>query len=174
MRREAGGSAVEVREVRPGEEEAAGRATVAGWRPLAEPGDAGWERYLAEIGDVASRARVATVLVAVGDGRVLGSATVDFTGALEDVASIRPGAVILRMLGVHPAAQGRGVGRALVTACLDAARRSGRTVALLHTSPRMVTARHLYESMGFERDPERDHHGEDGFTLLAYRMPLRT
>lgn len=164
--------ALDIREVRPEEHAAAGRAAAAGWAAVTDPGNEGRRAYLDEIADVASRAERTLVLVAVEDGRVVGSATVDLTGAMQDAAGTPPDAATLRMLGVEPAAQGRGVGRALILACLEQVRRHGKHLALLHTSSDLAAAIHLYEDLGFERDPARDHTFEDGFTLIAYRKAM--
>jgi ribosomal protein S18 acetylase RimI-like enzyme len=78
----------------------------------------------------------------------------------------------LRMLGVHPDARGRGIGRALVEAAVRRALLAGKNLMVLRTTERMRTAQGLYASMGFERDPGRDMVFEDGFRLIAYRLYL--
>ena len=56
----------------------------------------------------------------------------------------------VRMVTVHPLYNGRGIGRELMTRCIDQARNAGETVIALHTSEVMNAARHIYESLGFE------------------------
>lgn len=56
----------------------------------------------------------------------------------------------VRMLAVAPAMRGRGVGKALVAECLGRARAEGAETFGLHTSELMITARGMYERLGFE------------------------
>ena len=58
----------------------------------------------------------------------------------------------LRLLGVAPAARGRGLSRLLTEWCIARARDQGATRIGLHTSEVMTTARGLYECMGFVVD----------------------
>jgi GNAT superfamily N-acetyltransferase len=78
----------------------------------------------------------------------------------------------IRMLAVLPAAQGRGVGRALVDACIDRTRQLGHTALMLHTTPWMHAAHRVYKNAGFQRWPERDWTPVPEVPLLAYRLPL--
>jgi ribosomal protein S18 acetylase RimI-like enzyme len=166
---------MEIREARPDEYEEAGRVTALAYREFAPEDDPDWEEYLGVIADVAARASVTTVLVAVEDGRILGSATVELDDKVPESDPERvldPEEGHLRMLGVDPAARGRGVGRALVDASIEVARSRGKKVFRLTTTRMMTVARGLYERMGFEATPERDRHFESGFVLYAYELPL--
>jgi ribosomal protein S18 acetylase RimI-like enzyme len=58
---------------------------------------------------------------------------------------LREGEASIRMLAVDPAAQGRGVGSALVAACLDRARADGRRAVFLHSLPVMTGAQRIYD-----------------------------
>jgi ribosomal protein S18 acetylase RimI-like enzyme len=157
---------VELRRARPEEYEEAGRVTALAYREFAVPGDEGWERYLAEIADVAGRAGRTLVLVAVDGERILGSVTLELERRLPGSRRpLFPGEAHMRMLGVEPGSRRRGVGRSLVSACLEEARRSGKTLLTLNTMPWMVAARKLYESMGFERARETAR-------MLSYRFWL--
>ncbi|MFE6336748.1 GNAT family N-acetyltransferase [Streptomyces sp. NPDC057798] len=133
------------------------------------------DRYLGELRNVAKRAAAADVLVAVEDGRLLGGITfVPAGGPMADLA--RPGEAEIRMLAVAHAARGRGVGEALVRACVDRARATaGCTGVVLSTQSLMRTAHRIYGRLGFRRAPERDwnpvpEHGD--FTLLTYELTL--
>ena len=162
---------MEVREARPEEYDEAGRVTALAYREFARPGDRDWEAYLERIADVASRARVAPVLVAVEDGRILGSATLELDGRIEDDdPPIEPDEAHVRMLGVHPDHRGRGVARALMEACVERARAAGRTRLTLATTRRMTAAQRMYERMGFERRADRVF--PDGFVLLRYEKAI--
>jgi ribosomal protein S18 acetylase RimI-like enzyme len=162
---------VEVHEARPDEHAEAGKVTALAYREFVRPGEAAWERYLERIADVAARADVATVLVAVEDGRVLGSATLELRARIEDEdPPLAPDEAHVRMLGVHPEARGRGVARALMDACFDLARGAGRSRVSLETTKRMTAAQAMYAHMGFERGPDRVF--PDGFVLLHYERDV--
>jgi GNAT superfamily N-acetyltransferase len=161
-----------IRPVRPGEYETLGELTVAAYHSL--PAGAGNpDAYDARLRDVADRAAVSHVLVAVGgSGEMLGGIT--YVRGPDDPYSenLRPGEAGIRMLAVSPATQGRGIGRALVVACVELARRAGRERLVLHTSPRMQAAIHLYESMGFSRRPEIDFSPVPGVHIIGYALEL--
>lgn len=158
-----------VREALPEEYAAVGELIVAAYIDAGETD----EPYYAELRDVASRAARVPVLVAVeeGSGRLLGGVTyVPGPGPLHEGEPA--GHASIRMLGVAREARRRGVGRALVDACLDRARADHRDGISLYTRPFMAAAHRLYESIGFERDPARDWEYEPGEWLLAYRLRL--
>ena len=165
---------VEVRAVRPAEHREAGRVTALAYREFAPPGHRHWEAYLATIEDVAGRAGRTPVLVAVENGRVLGSATLEFDDVTlgDDDEVLPPEMASIRMLGVDPSARGRGVGRALVEGCIREARARGKAVLVLRTTERMTAAQRLYRSMGFRRDPARDLVVGERHRLIAYRLEL--
>jgi ribosomal protein S18 acetylase RimI-like enzyme len=74
----------------------------------------------------------------------------------------------LQELYVVPALRGRGIGRALLEATLDAARGAGATGIDLNTGTTDTAARALYESCGFtnrEGSP-------DGASMLFYERDL--
>ena len=164
---------IAIREARPGELAAAGDVVVRAYRALGGGGDA-HEAYLEHVRDAAGRARHCPVLVAVdeGTGEVLGSVTyVPGQGnAFAELAGEGEGE--FRMLGVAPEAQGRGVGAALVRACIARARADGRHGIVISTTPVMHAAHRLYEHLGFRRAPERDWVPVPGVELWAYVLAL--
>jgi ribosomal protein S18 acetylase RimI-like enzyme len=159
-----------VREIAPGEYERAGEITAAAYRSVGETEEA----YYPELRDVATRAALVTVLVAVEEGtaQILGSVTYVpgpgpyFEGAFGDDAAA------FRMLAVAGEAQGRGVGRALVAACIERASRDGRSSIGIFTRSFMHAAHGLYASFGFEHVSELDWEFEPGEWLLAYHRRL--
>jgi len=161
-----------VRPVEPEEYEALGDLIVAAYHSI------GYEMphqdaYDVQLRDVARRATTSCVLVAVTpDGDLLGGVT--YVSGPEDPYSeeLRDGEAGMRMLGVAPAAQGTGVGRALTNACLDRARAAGRCRMVLHTGAWMPAAIHLYEGLGFERQPAIDFSPAPGIQLLGYALDL--
>lgn len=136
-----------------------------------KPGDLGWvvhrhgALYAAEYGwDQTFEAKVAGLVGTIADrfdparemiliaervGAVVGSAFLVARSA--DVAQ-------LRLVYVEPGERGTGLGRRLVEACLDHARRTGYRAVTLWTNDPLVAARRLYASLGFrlvEAEPVR-------------------
>jgi ribosomal protein S18 acetylase RimI-like enzyme len=74
------------------------------------------------------------------------------------------------MLAVAPWSQGRGVGRALVEACIERARAAGKAGLAIYTRPSMKMAHRLYEAMGFQRDKSSDWEFEPGEWLWGFRL----
>ena len=163
---------VTIRDVRPDEHAALGDLIAAAYLALGDEGAP--DGYDDQLRDVASRAAVCPVLVAVDDdGTVLGGATYVpgpdnpmCEHSVEDAASIR-------MMAVGPQARGKGVATALTHACLERARSEGRRWMVLHSSAPMVDAQRLYLHLGFERDPEVDWRPAPNVDLRAYRYDLR-
>jgi DNA-binding MarR family transcriptional regulator/ribosomal protein S18 acetylase RimI-like enzyme len=81
-------------------------------------------------------------------------------GWIAEVNGARAGSVLLtdegdglsrlRLLYVEPMARGRGVGEALVTACIDFARQAGYRAMTLWTHEVLTSARRIYAAHGFE------------------------
>lgn len=84
------------------------------------------------------------------------------------------GVAQLRMLYVEPDAQGHGIGRRLVQACVAEARRIGYRRMVLWTNAELPAARKLYEEAGFRLEREdhdrkfgKDFHGQEWALDLA-------
>jgi ribosomal protein S18 acetylase RimI-like enzyme len=167
---------MEIRPIRAGEHDEAGRVVLAAYRSL--DGADGASDYDAELAAVERRSRQATVVVAAEhDGaasRVLGCVTLVDDPGSPMAEGLERGELGIRMLGVLPSEQGRGIGEQLLRHCIDQARSSGRTAVFLHTTPRMAAAQRLYERLGFERQPARDWTPVPGVSLIAYRLVLDT
>jgi ribosomal protein S18 acetylase RimI-like enzyme len=130
--------------------------------------------YLAVLRDVAPRAAEAQLLVAAepGDGQLLGTVTfVPDGGPLGEIAG--PHEAEFRMLAVDPAAQGRGVGTALLRRVLDDSRERGKDGIVCSSLPEMRAAHRIYERLGFERAPERDWSPVPGVELRTFAISLR-
>lgn len=130
----------------------------------------GYERVLA---DVAGRAAEGELLVADDEasGTVVGGVLLVLPGSrYAELAG--PGEAEFRMLAVDPAAQGRGVGEALVRACLARAGELGCRAVVICTRDVAVAAQRLYARLGFGRTPERDWTPVAGVRLLALRYDL--
>lgn len=158
--------AATVRPLREGDVAACEALLRAAYAPVSS------DRYLGTVADVRGRATSALVLVAEEDGVVRGCATLVLHGgpwreiAAGDEAE-------LRMLAVDPAAQGRGVGTALVRALADLARAAGRSRLVCSSADAMSAAHQLYARLGFMRAPERDWSPAPGFVLRAFELTLR-
>lgn len=128
--------------------------------------------YRATLLAARERAQDAEVAVAVdGAGHVVGSVTLALPGSRW--ASLAcAGEAEFRMLGVLPAARGRGVGTALVRWCLDRARALGRRRVIVSSARPMRRAHQLYVGCGFSRAPELDWSPFPGVELAVYRIDL--
>lgn len=106
-----------------------------------------FEEELAELpGDYRSPA--GRLMLALVDGAVAGC------GALRPLPDCDyPNACEMKRLYVRPAFRGFGLGRLLVQALLDDAKRAGYSSVLLDTLDDMEAARGLYASFGFEEVP---------------------
>lgn len=157
---------LEIRPATPDEFGAVGDLCVAAYQPfLAHAGD-----YVDVLRDTGRRAEAAELLVAV-DEQLLGTITfVPDGGPLGEIAA--PDETEFRMLAVSPAAQGRGIGSALLRHIVDASARDGRAGVVCSSQPAMRAAHRIYEKVGFTRDPERDWSPLPGVDLLAFALRL--
>lgn len=143
--------------------------------------------YRASLGEVAERAAEHEVWVAVDDaaapkpgpgvgqraaGALLGTVVTPRPGrVISELA--RPGEVDFRLLGVAPAARGRGVGAALTRFVIGLARSRGAERVVMNSGPQMITAHRLYHRLGFERLYERETRVlDDGTRLFAFGYDL--
>jgi ribosomal protein S18 acetylase RimI-like enzyme len=157
-----------IRPLRPDEYETAGELIVEAYRTL---DDVPLGDYEESLRDIAARTAVGEVLVAEMGGRLVGSVTyIDGLTPLSEGND--PDAGSIRMLGVSTNARGRGVGEALVVACIDRAIKSGRRRVRLSTRPSMQSAQRIYERLGFRRDPQHDRSPDPGINLLGYVLDL--
>jgi predicted N-acetyltransferase YhbS len=118
-----------VRDAQPSDHPAIHDVLLAAYREYAAAlPPAVFDGYLADILDLDGRARDGRLVVAEHAGRVVGTVTwYDDAGA--EGIGWPTGWAGVRALGVDPAVRGRGVGRALMRACLERARRRrGRAV----------------------------------------------
>lgn len=133
---------VTIRVAEEGDGEALRAIDVATWSPRVSPGPApaGDEEFFGE------RREPADHLVAEVDGMVAGYSVLQQAHRLPSHDHV----LIMNGLAVAPAWQGRGVGRSLVEATKEEARRRGARKLTLRVLGPNVAARALYESCGFE------------------------
>jgi ribosomal protein S18 acetylase RimI-like enzyme len=160
----------EIRRARPDELEEVGRTTVAAYAAYLD--ETPESDYVTHLRDAARRDREAELWVAVdGDGTLLGSVT----SCPEDSPwreLSQPGEGEFRMLAVDPAAQGRGVGKALVTHVVDRFRAQGSRAVVICSMTSMEAAHRVYLRLGFTRDPALDWSPVPGVDLVAFRLDL--
>jgi GNAT superfamily N-acetyltransferase len=157
---------MEIREATTGEHAEAGRITAAAYEGLVRD-----PAYLERIAAVADRAPRTVVLVAVEDDAIVGSLTLELSRRVNPCDDpLEAHRAHIRMLGVAPDHQGRGIGKALMHAAEAWARAAGKTEITLHTTEPMATARAMYAGLGYQRAP--DEVLPDGFVLMGYRKEL--
>ncbi|MFE3196407.1 GNAT family N-acetyltransferase [Embleya sp. NPDC059237] len=161
---------VRIRQARPEEYEAVGEVTIAGYAGLV----ASDQDYVNDLRKAAHRAENSELLVAVDEhtGEILGTVAFVLPGSPYAEVS-REGEGEFRMLAVTPAARGRGIGEALVEACLERARKYHFTAVAISTVWDMRAAHRLYGRMGFHRAPERDWWPVPEVELICYLKDLR-
>ena len=165
-----------VRPARPEEYANVGRVTAEAYRAdgLLDSADYPVERtYESLLLDAGRRAREAELWVAAEqDGEILGTVTWCPPGSPWRQLAQRDDQAEFRMLSVAPAGRRRGVGRALVDACLRRARQDGMSEVVIWSHPLMAGAHALYLRMNFERVPDLDGSPAPGVQLLGFRLPL--
>jgi ribosomal protein S18 acetylase RimI-like enzyme len=147
-----------------------GEVTVAAYAGMTAADESG---YVDKLRDAGARDREAELWVATADDteEILGTVTVCHEGSpWREIARGDEGE--FRMLAVAPAAQGQGVGAALVKLCIDRFRESGAPGIVLSTLAQMSAAHRLYQRHGFVRAPERDWSPVPGVDLVAYHLDL--
>ena len=91
--------------------------------------------------------------IARDEGRAVGFATLYWTWS-----TLRGGRIgVMNDLFVNPGARGRGVGDALIAACLDAVRERGAKVLTWRTALDNHTAQSLYDRVGGRRSQWLDY-----------------
>jgi ribosomal protein S18 acetylase RimI-like enzyme len=136
------------------------------------------DSYRAVLSDTAGRAAKADVYVLPGDsdsdgegGRPVATVTLSPYGtAYAQVAG--PGELEFRMLAVHPASAGQGLGAGLVRFCAEQARARGDVALVLCVIDTNQAAIRLYERLGFDHQPERDLVVGPEVRLLVYSCPV--
>jgi len=131
-----------------------------------------WKLYLRDIMDVRSRLSDANLIVAEVDRKLAGAVTLYIDARSSREQGWPEGWAGVRILAVHTAYRGRGVGRVLMEECLRRCRACGIRTVGLHTTTAMDVARRMYERMGFERIPEFDFNPAPEIVVMAYRLDL--
>jgi ribosomal protein S18 acetylase RimI-like enzyme len=120
-----------------------------------------------------TKAAAAHLLVAERDGAVVGVVALLAPDEPTRAVALDDEAELARLV-VSSAARRHGVGRALADRCAELARNEGWPAISLWSRPYQRAGHRLYESLGYQRQPERDSTDETGFDRLVYRLGLRT
>lgn len=131
-----------------------------------------WIDYLAEIKASIDRPQVDKILVAESKQQVLGTLQLfDSSEKAYERPELEIESPIIRLLGVHPEARGRGVAQKLLKASVNYAKERGSTSLYLHSSDKMHQAIRLYEWFGFKRDQSKEFYNHD-ILVKCYRLDL--
>jgi ribosomal protein S18 acetylase RimI-like enzyme len=146
-------------------------AVVSLWtRGYVTEGEGGRTEPYAE-DDFQATARRGRLLVAERGGEVVGVVALLAPGA-PGLAVARGNEAELARLVVAPVARRLGIGRELVRACERIAREHGWPAIVLWSREYQTAAHRLYESLDYERQPERDETDETGHARLVFRLTL--
>jgi ribosomal protein S18 acetylase RimI-like enzyme len=97
---------------------------------------------------------IARTFICESEDRIIGAAYLVPSGHPEGV--FESDWAVIRRVGVDPQFRGHGIAKKLTQLCIDQAKADGEKILALHTSEFMDAARHIYESLGFERYKEID------------------
>ena len=134
-----------IRPIAPGDNAALARAvrdTLAEFG-AAKPGTAYYDEATDHLHELFSQTPRSAYFVAEEAGEVLGG------GGIFPTENLPADTVELVKLYLLPAARGRGVGKALIEQCLQAARANGYAHIYLETTEELTQAIPLYEKLGF-------------------------
>jgi ribosomal protein S18 acetylase RimI-like enzyme len=118
-----------------------------------------------------TEAAAAHLLVAERDGAVLGVVALLGPGEPTRAVALEGEAELARLV-VSSAARRQGIGRALADRCADLARDHNWQAIALWSRPYQHAGHRLYESLGYQRQPERDSTDETGYGRLVFRLGL--
>jgi len=136
-----------------------------------EEGEGGRDTPYARSDFEQTKAAAAHLLVAEHDGAVAGVVALLAPGEPSRAVALEGEAELARLV-VSSAARRQGIGRALANRCTDLARSEGWAAISLWSRAYQQAGHRLYESLGYQRRPERDSTDETGFERLVFRLSL--
>ena len=152
--------------------EAIGALNVMAYAEFAQqlsPG--GWEVMQKHLRNIAERAQTAEFLISRSGPAVVGSVAYCPPGK-GDPAIFKSDMAAVLLLAVHPEHRGNGLAKALTDVCVSRARSDGASSIGLFTSELMVTAQHIYRSLGFQEESELpSRHGVRYFRYVRSLAP---
>jgi len=159
-------SSARVREARDEDRDAIREVTLAAYAEYAALLPQAWESYRANIVTTLGRPGPARQFVAELAGKLVGAVML----YPASTAPRRAAPPEVRLLAVAPSVRGRGIGEALMRACVERARAGGHAALTLHTTAVMRAALRLYGRLGFERAPELDVEVAPGLIITGHRL----
>jgi ribosomal protein S18 acetylase RimI-like enzyme len=111
------------------------------------------------------------LLAAESDGAVLGVVALLVPGEPTRAVAFEGEAELARLV-VSSAARRQGIGRALAIRCTELAETERWPAIVLWSRPYQRAGHRLYESLGYQRQPERDSVDGTGFERLVFRLAL--
>lgn len=150
------------------DEEELNRVALASFSQFREHYD-DWTAMAANVSRMSDLAATSEIVVAEDCGRIVGGVAYVPAGVAK-APYFQPDWPIIRMLVVHPASRGKGIGRALTEECISRARRDRAPAISLHTTPIMNVALSMYLRMGFK--PVREAPSIYGVSYAVYDFPL--
>ncbi|MGI4834736.1 MAG: GNAT family N-acetyltransferase [Janthinobacterium lividum] len=138
-------STINIRSIAPGDNAALARAIRETLTEFgaAKPGTAYYDEATDHLYELFSQTARSAYFVAELEGEVLGG------GGIFPTENLPANTVELVKLYLLPTARGRGVGKALIDHCLQAARANGYARVYLETTEELTQAIPLYEKLGF-------------------------
>ncbi len=130
-----------------------------------------WEIMQKNLSNIKERADSATFLLFRVKDELVGSVAYCPAGK-SDSAVFRQDMASILLLAVHPRQRGKGLAKALTKACISMARRDGARSIGLFTSELMISAQHVYRSLGFQEDAELPM--RHGIRYFRYILELET
>lgn len=118
-----------------------------------------------------TRAVAAHLLVAEMGGAVVGVVALLAPDEPSHAVALEGEAELARLV-VSSHARRQGVGRALTNRCNELARSEEWAAISLWSRPYQRAGHRLYESVGYQRQPERDSTDETGFNRLVFRLAV--
>lgn len=168
---------MQIRDIRENEFDALGQLLIEVYSSLPGfPSPAEQPRYyemLSRVGSFTEKPG-SRVLVASKEGGALTGGVVyfgDMAHGSGGTATQEKNAAGIRLLGVAPQHRQTGIGKALTQACIEAARNSGRSQVILHSTKAMEVAWRLYEKLEFRRSEDLDFMQEQ-LPVFGFRLSL--
>ena len=152
--------------------EADAEAVVALWtEAYFDEGEGGRDTPYARSDFEETEAVAAHLLIAERDGAIVGVVALLAPDEPSRAVALEDEAELARLV-VSSAARRHGIGRALANRCTELAQNEGWPAIVLWSRPYQRAGHHLYESLGYQRRPERDTVDETGFDRLVFRLEL--